>query len=115
MGGAQQLAAPRDEQANGVEVREDDQADATATPTNTKAANEATATKTKSTTTSGAKAPKGERMVDTGRDSCSAVRAKLQGLQPADARAYRSKIASDPALAKCIEPAAEATTTAPAE
>lgn len=117
VGGAQHLAAPRDEEANGVDVREDDQADVTATdatPTNTKA-NETTA-KTKTTTTSGAKAPKGERTVDTGRDSCSAVRAKLQGLQPADARAYRSKIASDPALAKCIEPAAEAATTAaPAE
>jgi hypothetical protein len=111
VGGTQHLAAPRDDEANGVEVREGDQADAT----KTNAANETTATKTKATTTSGAKAPKGESTADTGRDSCSAIRAKLQGLQPADARAYRSKIASDPALAKCVESPAEAATAAPAE
>jgi hypothetical protein len=112
VGGAQQLAAPREDEARGADVGEPDQVTSGSTAT-TSTATRATATTKTATTT---RPPgSGEATADTAAVSCSTVRAKLQTLQAAEARAYRSKIARDPALAKCLEPAAEATTAAPAD
>ncbi|HSD86985.1 MAG TPA: hypothetical protein VLB44_05700 [Kofleriaceae bacterium] len=96
--------APGDDEATAVEVREADQA----------ATIDTSKTKTNATPT-GAKTPRAQHTADSVRDTCSTVRAKLQTLQAADATTYRNKIASDPSLAKCLEPAAEAAAAAPAE